>query len=143
MKNETMKSGFDVLAQAFTAATPVQAAAGENWVQFWRGQNKMIDGMEEFATGWFARRHTATTTALEAAERLCAANSPADVLAELQTWTLGSLQRLSEDGLACQKQLMALFDQSAQAAAKMAELPGKSGKEEKSKAVPVVTAKAA
>jgi hypothetical protein len=113
MKDNQSPNGVDVMLQAFGVLAPWRSALGENWVSYWRSQDKILDSMQEFTREWFERRHEATKTALEAAQRSSEANSPAEVVRELQAWMLGSMQRVVADGLACQKHLMAMAELSA------------------------------
>ena len=113
MKNNQSPNGVDVMQQAFGVLAPLRSAWAENWVNYWRSQDKILDSMQEFTREWFERRHEATKTALAAAQRSSEANSPAEVVRELQAWMLGSMQRVVADGLACQKYLMAMAELSA------------------------------
>jgi hypothetical protein len=89
------------------------AAAEENVRCFWNMQNKILDSMEKFANGWFERRHVGTRAALEAAQRMCKAQTPVDLAREYQDWISGAFQRLMADGYACQ-QLVGAFTGSIQ-----------------------------
>src|SRR5215831_4656445 len=53
--------------------------------------------------GWFERRHVGTHTALEAAQRMCKAQTPVDLVREYQEWVGGAFQRVMADGVACQQ----------------------------------------
>jgi hypothetical protein len=75
-------------------------------VKFWQSEETVLDGMREFADGWFARRHTGTRAALEAARRMGEAATPLDALREYQDWLAGAMSRLLEDGMACQQQVL-------------------------------------
>lgn len=72
-------------------------------VKFWQGEETVLDGMKEFADGWFARRQTGTRAALEAAKRIGEAATPLDAVREYQDWLNGAVSRLVEDGLAYQQ----------------------------------------
>ena len=110
MKNDQNSNGFEAMQQAFGAFAPLRAALGENSANYWRNQDKILDSMQEFARGWFERRHEAAKSALDAARCSCEANSPADVVRGFQAWMMGSMQRVAADGLACQKHLMAMAE---------------------------------
>ena len=113
-KSETGKSigdgfaGVDAVMKAFQAPAAWRTMTEEGWLQFWRGQDVILTCMEEFAEGWFRRRHTATATALDTALRCCEAKTPFDIAREMLTWQMGSMQRVMEDGLSCQKCCMEL-----------------------------------
>jgi len=81
----------------------------KNACSFWENQDKILDAMEAFAGGWFERRHAGTHAALEAAQRMCKAETPADLLREYQQWASGAMQRLMADGLACQQEYMVVI----------------------------------
>ena len=82
---------------------PVSAALQDNVRSFWDIQDKVLDAMENFANGWFERRHVGTRTALEAAQRMCKAQTPVDLVREYQEWVGGAFQRVMADGFACQQ----------------------------------------
>jgi hypothetical protein len=79
-----------------------------NWMNYWRTQEKLLDGMQEFARGWFERRHEGAKSAFDAAQRSCEAASPAAVMREFQEWMAGSAQRLASDCAAYQQSLMSI-----------------------------------
>ena len=85
--------------QAMQGMMRVPAATVEENVRcFWNIQNQILDSMENFANGWFERRHVGTRAALEAAQRMCKAQTPVDLAREYQDWTSGAFQRLMADG---------------------------------------------
>jgi hypothetical protein len=95
--------------QAMQGMMRVPAAAVEENVRcFWNIQNKILESMENFANGWFERRHVGTRAALEAAQRMCKAQTPVDLTREYQDWISGAFQRLMADGYGCQ-QLVGAF----------------------------------
>jgi hypothetical protein len=57
---------------------PGSAALQDNVCYFWEIQGKVLDTMENFADGWFERRHVGTRAALEVAQRMCRAQTPVD-----------------------------------------------------------------
>jgi len=100
--------------QAVQGMMRVPAAAVEKNVRcFWNIQYNVLDSMEKFANGWFERRHVGTHAALEAAQRMCKAQTPVDLTREYQDWISGAFQRLMADGYACQ-QLVGSFTGSIQ-----------------------------
>jgi hypothetical protein len=84
------------------------ATVEENVRCFWNIQNKILDSMENFANGWFERRNVGTRAMLEAAQRMCKAQTPVDLARECQDWISGAFQRLMADGYGCQ-QLVGAF----------------------------------
>jgi hypothetical protein len=95
--------------QAMQGMMRVPAADIEENVRcFWNIQNKILDSMENVANGWFERRHVGTRAALEAAQRMCKAQTPVDLVREYQDWISGALQRVMADGYACQQFVGAL-----------------------------------
>jgi hypothetical protein len=59
-------------------------------VKFWENQETALKDLKEFADGWFARRQKGMHAALEAAQHLGDAGSPADMLRDTRT---GSRER--------------------------------------------------
>ena len=72
-------------------------------VKFWENQETALDGLKEFADGWFARRRTGMQTALEAAKHIGDAETPSDVFREYQDWLKREMELLAEDGKAYQQ----------------------------------------
>jgi hypothetical protein len=77
-------------------------------IAFWENQEGILEGMQEFSDGWFRRRHSGTQAALDAAKRICEASTPTEMIAEYQNWLRGSVERMAEDGVACQQHLTRL-----------------------------------
>jgi hypothetical protein len=84
------------------------AALQDNVRGFWNLQDKVLDAMENFANSWFERRHVGAHAALEAAQRMCNAQTPSDLVREYQDWVGGAFQRVMADGVACQEFVGAL-----------------------------------
>ena len=87
---------------------PSSAALEDGMHRFWDNQDKLLANMAKFANGWFERRHIGTHAAQEAAQRMCTAQTAEDLGREYQEWATGAVQRVSDDGLACQ-QLVGAF----------------------------------
>jgi hypothetical protein len=87
---------------------PGSDALQDNVRCFWNIQGKLLDIMENFADGWFERRHVGTHAALEAAQRMYNARTGVDLAREYQEWVSGAFQRVMADGFACQ-QFVAAF----------------------------------
>lgn len=91
--------------------TPANAEAmSSRACDFWRGQQKILESMRDFAGGWFERRQAGTQAAMEAAQRIYAAKSPLEVVREYQGWASGSLQRMADDSLALQREMMGIAE---------------------------------
>ena len=75
-------------------------------VKFWENQETALEGLKEYADGWFARRHLSTRAALEAARHIGDAATPTDVFREYQNWLGRAMELLVEDGKAYQQQVL-------------------------------------
>ena len=75
-------------------------------VQFWENQETALEGLKEFADGWFARRHESAQTALAAARHITDAATASDILQEYQNWLTREMELLAEDGKAYQQQVL-------------------------------------
>jgi phasin protein len=75
-------------------------------IKFWENQEAALEGLKEFADGWFARRRKSTQAALEAAKHIGEAASPSDVFREYQNWFTRAMELLAEDGKAYQQQVL-------------------------------------
>jgi hypothetical protein len=76
-------------------------------VKFWENQETALQALQEFANGWFARRHKSTQAALEAAKHIGDAETPSDMLREYQNWLARAMELFVEDGKAYQQVLRA------------------------------------
>jgi hypothetical protein len=95
-------------------------------IKFWQGEQTVLNDMKEYADGWFARRHTGTIAALEAAKRMGEAATPIDAMRHYQDWFGGAVGRLIEDGLAYQQHVMKA---GGHLGATVAEAAAKAGEE--------------
>jgi hypothetical protein len=86
-------------------ATALKAYAPVS-VKFWENQETALEGLKEFADGWFARRHKSTQAALEAAKHIGEAATPSDIFREYQNWLARAMELLAEDGKAYQQQVL-------------------------------------
>ena len=75
-------------------------------VKFWENQETALEGLKEFADGWFDRRHKGMEVALEAAKHIGDAETPSDIFREYQDWLTREMELLAEDGKACQQQVL-------------------------------------
>jgi hypothetical protein len=75
-------------------------------VKFWENQETALKDLKEFADGWFARREKGMHAALEAVQHISNAESPSDMLREYQNWLTREMELLTEDGKACQQQVL-------------------------------------
>jgi len=107
MSTLDVREELSAMQSLFLPTSSVSEAVRANARTFWHNQDKVIDSMQSFANGWFERRHAGARAALEAAERMCEATTPIDLLREYQDWASGSFQRVMADGLACQQQMAA------------------------------------
>lgn len=121
MKQSELFDPFAMLQRTFPASAAFSAATRQGATNFWAAQEQLLDGMENFATGWFERRREGTQSALAAARDMCEAESPFDALREYQKWAAGSLERVMQDGVACQKQMVELGRLSLEPVAQAAE----------------------
>ena len=75
-------------------------------VKFWENQETALEGLKEFADGWFARRHKGMQAALEAAKHIGDAETPSDMLGEYQNLLKREMELFAEDGKAYQQQVL-------------------------------------
>jgi hypothetical protein len=75
-------------------------------VKFWENQETALEGLKEFADGWFDRRHKGMQAALEAAQHIGNAETPSDILREYQNWLTREIELFAEDGKAYQQQVL-------------------------------------
>jgi len=114
MRNDPDNNVAYGMQQVFVALAPLRDSMLANGMNFWRNQKKLLDITQEFAEGWFDRRHEAAMTAIEAIRRANEASSPADAVREFQSWMLGSVQRVAADCVSCQKHMMQAVELAAQ-----------------------------
>lgn len=111
MKVTNDKKAIDPMQTAFAAFSQVRGVMRDNWENYWRTQDQILDSMEELTQGWLERRREATRTARNAACSMCDANSPVEIVQGCQTWMMGSMERVAADAAACQKHLMTVAEQ--------------------------------
>jgi len=79
----------------------------ENATRFWENQETILNNMQAFTNSWFEHRHKGTRSAQEAAQRLCGTESLPEMVQAYQDWAKGAFERIMQDGLACQQQIIA------------------------------------
>ena len=106
-RNQDSKAAdpFEMAQRVFAAVPQFQSASREQWQRFWGNQEKILDSMLEFSSGWFERRHEGTRLAQQAVGEMCDGHTPMDAVLALQTWAAGSMARMVSDGIGWQKHL--------------------------------------
>lgn len=108
MTETNMTEQFAAMQRMMMPPSALSGALRHNARSFWEAQDQLLDGMERFAQGWFERRHIGTQAALDAAQRVCRAETAVDMFREYQDWAAGAMQRVMADGLALQQQSMTI-----------------------------------
>jgi hypothetical protein len=101
----TMSDNGTLFPNILQSAATLKAFAPMS-VKFWENQETALEGLKEFADGWFARRHKGMQAALEAAQHMGDAETPSDILREYQNWLTREMELLAEDGKAYQQQVL-------------------------------------
>jgi hypothetical protein len=101
----TMSDNVTLFPNILQPAAALKAYAPTG-VKFWENQETALEGLKEFADGWFARRHKGMQAALEAAKRIGDAETPSDILREYQNWLTREMELFAEDGKAYQQQVL-------------------------------------
>lgn len=101
-KNEEAPQAPASFLEIFKSAQgmlPFNAALAPQVEQFWEAQEKMLAEAEAFTRHWFERRHEATRTALEAAQKATSAGNshPAIAMQAMMDWQRHSMERMAED----------------------------------------------
>src|ERR1700688_2744888 len=103
MTKQGVTDTLNNLQSMLQPTSQIRKAMRKNVDGLWSNQAKILGSIEEFANGWFGRRHAGTQAALTAAQRMCDTKAPVDMMQEYQTWAMGSLERIMADSLALQK----------------------------------------
>jgi hypothetical protein len=75
-------------------------------VKFWENQDTALDGLKEFADGWFDRRHKSIQASLDAAKHMGEAPTSFDIVQAYQNWLTRAMELFAEDGKAYQQQVL-------------------------------------
>ena len=120
MEAVTMTEQLNAMQRMLFSSSHLSDTLRKNACSFWDNQDKILNDMQVFSDGWFERRHAGTHAALEAAQRICKAATPADMAREYQKWASGAVDRLTADGMACQQQCIAVVSSIAAPLASLA-----------------------
>src|SRR6202165_6305493 len=101
----TMSANGPLFPNIFQPAATLKAYAPIG-IKFWENQETALEGLKEFADGWFARRHKGMQAALEAAKHIGDAETPTDILREYQNWLTREMELVAEDGKAYREQVL-------------------------------------
>jgi hypothetical protein len=107
MKTTDFLEQWYSMQKAFLPPPEILASSKENARRFWDSQDRILDNMQAFATGWFERRHTGAVSAREAAERMYGSETIVGLMQAYQDWARGTFERIMADGLCCQQQIFA------------------------------------
>lgn len=108
MKFSEASFPFNFAQAAFEPSAGFRNSMRQSATNFWHGQDQVLEAMEDYANGWFERRHVGTQAALDAAQQIISATTPVEAMRAYQRWALGSFERMFNDGLSCHKQLMSM-----------------------------------
>jgi len=108
MKLSDTNFPFNIAEVAFQPSAAFRDAMRQAASRFWRGQDQLLDAMQDYATGWFERRQAGTEAALASAQHVIDAATPVEAMREYQKWAFGSLERMIDDGLSCQQHLLSM-----------------------------------
>lgn len=107
--------------QAQQTQNAMRQAMGDNSTAFWTSQDKALDAMQEysncmqdFAKGWFARRHEGANAAMNASRRMLRAQNPSEAISEYRNWLKGALDRTIADAEALQSQISHIAEKAEQ-----------------------------
>lgn len=89
---------FDIF-KSTQSMLPLNPVLAPQIGQFWEAQEKILAEAEAFTRHWFERRHDATRTALEAAQKAALAGSgnPTEAMQAMTEWQRHSMERMAED----------------------------------------------
>jgi hypothetical protein len=108
MKLSDTNFPFNIAEVAFQPSAAFRDAMRQAASRFWRGQDQILDAMQDYATGWFERRQAGTEAALATAQHVIDAATPVEAMREYQKWAFGSFERMIDDGLSCQQHLLSM-----------------------------------
>jgi hypothetical protein len=108
MKLSDTNFPFNFAQSAFQPSSGFRDATRQAATGFLNGQEQILDAMQDYASGWFERRHTGVHEALETSQQMIDAATPIEAMREYQKWAFGSFERIIDDGLSCQKHLLSL-----------------------------------
>ena len=108
MKLSDTNFPFNIAPIAFEPSAAFRDAVRQAATRFWSGQDQILDAMQDYAEGWFERRHAGTEAALDTAQHVIDAATPVEAMREYQKWAFGSFERIIDDGLSCQKHLLSM-----------------------------------
>ncbi|HLL26781.1 MAG TPA: hypothetical protein VKT73_03905 [Xanthobacteraceae bacterium] len=99
---------FNMTQSVFESSSAFRNAMGQAAVNFWNGQDQIINAMEDYVNACFERRQAGVQDALHASQQMIEAESPVEALRECQKWAMGSIERMVDDGISCQKHLLSM-----------------------------------
>jgi hypothetical protein len=108
MKLSDTNFPFNITQTAFQSPAGFRDAMREAATRFWGGQDQILGAMQDYANGWFERRHVGTQAAFNTAQQVIDATTPIEAFREYQKWAFGSFERIIDDGLSCQKHLLSM-----------------------------------
>jgi len=106
MKESSAFDPFAIMQRGFPPASVLTTLIRQNAGNLLSAQEKFLENMQQFADGWFERRHVGAKEALACTRQICDADSPFEAMREYQKWAIGSFERAVQDGAAMQKHMI-------------------------------------
>jgi hypothetical protein len=106
MKESSAFDPFAIMQRGLPPASAMTTLIRQNAGSVLNAQDKLLDHLQQFANGWFERRHIGTRESLACARQMCDAETPFDAMREYQKWAIGSFERVMRDGAAMQKHMI-------------------------------------
>ena len=96
------------MSRMFVPDLGVSEIMSRNACRFWQNQEKVLESMHAFSSGWFERRHTGISATVAATKHMCKAKTPVDAFREYRQSASGVFQRGMVDVFACHQQFMTI-----------------------------------
>jgi hypothetical protein len=89
----------EMMRNLFDGSGQMRARLGGQMAEFAHAQQQVLREWEDMTHGWFARRHSGTQAALDAAREIARCNDPGEAMGAYQRWLAGSVSRMAADAL--------------------------------------------
>lgn len=92
----------EMMRNLFDGSGQMRARLGTQMAELAHAQQQVLREWEDMTHGWFARRHSGTQAALEAAREIARSSDPGEAMGACQRWLAGSVSRMAADALDAQ-----------------------------------------
>jgi hypothetical protein len=103
MTNLTIAESWKTAWEGLLTGTETRELTRQGARSLSDGQQRILNSLEDFTSGWFERREVGVRAAEQAVQNMCGAPTLVEAFTVWQTWAAGAAERIAADATAWQQ----------------------------------------